>query len=106
MLIHVRLGIPEHSTVDPWEIAKVFPYGRLVPIQTVTGGLEFPTGRIAEELGDIDDIGICVVACVTIGYDEAKNDDDDDDDDNDPSNNDGLVKLEGTHRTFNTKDGY
>ena len=88
MLIHVKLGIPKNVTVDVMEVAKVFPYGRLLPIETTVGGLEFATGRVVEELGDEDDIGVCVVACVSIGYDKPE-------DKNSPS-----------HKTFNTKDGY
>lgn len=88
MLIHVKLGVPAETTVDVMEVAKVFPYGRLLPIETTVGGLEFATGRVVEELGDQDDIGVCVVACVSIGYDK-------------PEDKDGI-----SHNTFNTKDGY
>jgi len=91
MLIHVKLGIPKNSVVDVLTVAKVFPYGRLLPIQIVDGGLEFSTGRIVEELGDTDDVGVCVVACVSIGYNEE--------------GTDGKVGDE-MHKTFNTKDGY
>ena len=73
-----------------FEVAKVFPYGKLLPIEVTTGGLDFPTGRVVEELGDVDDIGICVCACVSIGYDGET-----------PSGEHG-----GTHKTFNTRDGF
>jgi uncharacterized protein (TIGR02058 family) len=92
MLIHVKLGVPSGSRVDSLEVAKVFPYGKLLPIQIEVGGLEFHTGRVVEELGDDDDVGICCVACVSIGY-----------------NNDEVsvgASTGTTHRTFNTKDGY
>jgi uncharacterized protein (TIGR02058 family) len=94
MLIHVKLGVPAFAfaasseAVDALEVAKVFPYGRLLPIEVVKGGLEFHSGRVVEELGDDDDVGICCVACVSIGYN--KNDDD----------------SGAGHKTFNTKDGY
>jgi uncharacterized protein (TIGR02058 family) len=87
MLIHVKLGIPQGSTVDVLELAKVFPYGKLLPIELSVGGLEFATGRVVEELGDTDDVGTCVVACVSIGYNDQ----------------DGGS---GGHKTFNTKDGH
>ena len=87
MLIHVKLGVPSTSKVDALEVAKVFPYGRLLPIQVETGGLEFHSGRVVEELGDSDDVGICCVACVSIGYNDK--------DDN-----------SAKHKTFNTKDGH
>lgn len=78
MLIHVKLGVPPKEDggnmpipVDLSEIAKVFPYGRLMPIDVVVGGLLFPTGRVVKELGDVDDVAICVAACISIGYDIA-----------------------------------
>jgi uncharacterized protein (TIGR02058 family) len=100
MLIHVKLGVPGGGTdakVDVLQVAKVFPYGKLLPIELVTGGLEFHSGRIVEELGDNDDIGICCVACVSIGY----NDNDKKDDKGDSNCSTNTV-----HKTFNTKDGY
>ncbi|KAG7349215.1 lin0512 family protein [Nitzschia inconspicua] len=89
MLIHVKLGVPKGATVDRLQVAKVFPYGRLLPIQVEVGGLEFHSGRVVEELGDDDDVGICCVACVSIGY----SDDDDE-------------SKQTSHKTFSTKDGY
>jgi len=74
MLIHVKLGIP----IDPCtktvlkiqelEIAKVFPYGKLLPFEVKVGGLSFNTGRVREEEGDPDDVGVCVAACVSLAY--------------------------------------
>jgi uncharacterized protein (TIGR02058 family) len=52
MLISLKLGIPANREssdpmeVDLNEVAKVFPYGRLLPIDVVVGGLSFHTGRI------------------------------------------------------------
>jgi len=73
MLIHVKLGVPtlENTNampVDLLHVAKVFPYGKLLPIDVVPGGLDFPTGRVLKELGDTHDKAIYVVACITIGY--------------------------------------
>lgn len=114
MLIHVKLGVPGGSsssssssssravTVDVLQVAKVFPYGQLLPIEVATGGLEFHSGRIVEELGDDDDIGICCVACVSIGY----NDNDDKKDDDVDQDDDGESRSTTDHKTFNTKDGY
>ena len=74
MLIQVKLGVPTSTLssstpmhVDLSHVAKVFPYGRLLPIEISLGGLSFPTGRIVEELGDLDDLGVCVVASVSVG---------------------------------------
>jgi len=103
MLVHVKLGVPPVPAtesdddqgrpqlplpVDALEVAKVFPYGKLLPFEVCVGGLAFHTGRVVEELGDSDDVGVCVAACVSIGY----NDDSDD--------------KTTRHRTYNTKDGY
>ncbi|KAL7430009.1 hypothetical protein ACHAXM_001972 [Skeletonema potamos] len=94
MLISVKLGVPfkrenssEPMEVNLNEVAKVFPYGRLMPINVVIGGLTFNTGRIVRELGDIDDIAVCVAACVSIGYDSGKRGSDE------------------THTIHDTKDG-
>jgi uncharacterized protein (TIGR02058 family) len=94
MMIHVKLGVPSEAQVDVFEVAKVFPYGKLLPIEVTTGGLDFATGRVVEELGDVDDIATCVVACISIGYEgEMKKNE---------SNEKGATR----HKTFSTKYGY
>lgn len=50
--------------VDLDEVEKVFPYGKLLPIEVVVGGLSFNTGRVVRELGDRDDLAVCVAAAV------------------------------------------
>ena len=96
MLIHVKLGIPPQNekeekvkpmNVDLSEIAKVFPYGKLMPIEVVVGGLLFPTGRIVRELGDEDDVAICVAASISIGYDSGD-------------------RSKSSHKTYDTNDGH
>uniref|UniRef100_A0A7S2H706 Uncharacterized protein n=1 Tax=Helicotheca tamesis TaxID=374047 RepID=A0A7S2H706_9STRA len=113
MLISVKLGVPpkgddnenegqsaeegrllEPMEVDLSEVAKVFPYGRLLPIQVVVGGLKFPTGRIVNELGDVDDLAVCVAASVSIGYDDRSR------------TNAEEEGSESTHKTYSTKDGF
>ena len=104
MLIQVKLGVPPLSSakdgkdlrpmnVDLAQVAKVFPYGRLLPIDVDIGGLSFATGRIVTELGDEDDMAVCVAACVSIGYDNGVRDD-------------GKDSAAATHKTYSTKDGY
>jgi uncharacterized protein (TIGR02058 family) len=96
MLISVKLGVPtQRGSTDPMEVnlnevAKVFPYGRLLPFEVVVGGLTFHTGRIVRELGDNDDLAVCVAACVSIGYDSGRREDDDS----------GTI-----HKQYDTKDG-
>ena len=105
MLIHVKLGVPPLASktdvpqdantplpVDVLQIAKVFPYGQLLPLEIVLGGISFHTGRVVEELGDTNDVGVCVAACVSLGYGEVDSDDD--------------ARGKTLHKTFNTKDGY
>lgn len=91
MLIHVKLGVPSWSEdaatmpLDALQVAKVFPYGKILPLQVVLGGLSYPTGRLVPELGDDNDLAVCVAACVSIGY-------------NDGTDADG-------HQVYSTKDG-
>ena len=105
MLIHVKLGVPslasktdkEEDTneilpVDSLEVAKVFPYGQLLPLEITKGGIAFHTGRVVEELGDTNDVGICVAACVSLGYGEQLSND--------------TTGSKSLHTTYNTKDGY
>ena len=106
MLIHVKLGVPSLSSkngreedfsvplpVDALQVAKVFPYGQLLPLEIALGGISFHTGRVVEELGDTNDVGICVAVCVSLGYGE------------DPDG-DGDDSRSTVHKTFSTKDGY
>ena len=88
MLIHVKLGVPpEFPEVDTDEIARVFPYGRLLPIEVTVGGLTFGCGRVVPALGDVDDTAIVAVAALSLGY-------------HDPS--DASEKP----RSWDTRDGY
>uniref|UniRef100_A0A7S0EKE1 Uncharacterized protein n=1 Tax=Phaeocystis antarctica TaxID=33657 RepID=A0A7S0EKE1_9EUKA len=88
MLVHVKLGVPsQFSEVDLDEVARVFPYGKLLPIEVTTGGLTFGCGRVVTELGDEDDTAIVAVAAVSLGY-------------HDPS--DAALSP----RTWDTRDGH
>ena len=69
MLIHVRLGVPpEFMEVDVEEVARVFPYGRVLPIEVTPGGLTFGCGRVVPALGDENDTAIVACAAVSLGY--------------------------------------
>ena len=121
MMIHCKLGVPamisvtddgdnvddttmhpqKAMQVDVLHVAKVFPYGKLLPIQIVLGGLDFPTGRIVEELGDTNDKACCVVACITIGYGTPTGET--------SATGDIGADVNATqpsHTTYNTRDGY
>jgi uncharacterized protein (TIGR02058 family) len=110
MLIQVKLGIPavasrptdsslpqEPMKVDPLQIAKVFPYGRLLPIEMVVGGLSFATGRLVPELGDTDDLAVCVAACVSIGYNNGRTT---------AEKNHGDNSSSSTHIVYSTREGF
>ena len=51
MLIHLKLGVPPDTFVDTDEVAKVFPYGRLLPIEVTAGGLSYGSGSRRERAG-------------------------------------------------------
>eukprot|EP00240_Pyramimonas_obovata_P011462 CAMPEP_0118935830 /NCGR_PEP_ID=MMETSP1169-20130426/15852_1 /TAXON_ID=36882 /ORGANISM="Pyramimonas obovata, Strain CCMP722" /LENGTH=123 /DNA_ID=CAMNT_0006878895 /DNA_START=310 /DNA_END=681 /DNA_ORIENTATION=- len=69
MKIKLRLGIPDEAGgVDLEQVRAVFPYGKMLPIEVVTGGLTFESGRVVTALGDEKDMAVVVVANVTVGY--------------------------------------
>eukprot|EP01094_Clydonella_sp_ATCC50884_P011109 TRINITY_DN20901_c0_g1_i1.p1 TRINITY_DN20901_c0_g1~~TRINITY_DN20901_c0_g1_i1.p1 ORF type:complete len:112 (+),score=30.75 TRINITY_DN20901_c0_g1_i1:34-336(+) len=70
MLISVRLGVPPGYAVHHDEVRATFPYGQMLPIEVVPGGLTYPCGRVVPELGDAegDDTALVVCAAVSIGY--------------------------------------
>merc|ERR1712032_441356 len=70
MKLRVQLGVPEeyHAQVDLAEVAKVFPYGQLLPIEVRSGGMVASSGIALAEMGDTCDSMIIVIACVTVGY--------------------------------------
>lgn len=68
MLIKVRLGVPDGYNVDHDQIRATFPYGNLLPIEVIPGGLTYASGRVVTELGDTDDTAVIVAAAVSIGY--------------------------------------
>ena len=39
--VHVKLGVPEGHEVDRKELRAVFPYGRLLPLEIVGGGMTY-----------------------------------------------------------------
>jgi uncharacterized protein (TIGR02058 family) len=88
MLVHVKLGVPGEYMVDLNEVAKVFPYGKLLPIDVVAGGLAFGCGRVVPELGDLDDTAVMVCAAVSVGYHDPK-----------------QATGEG-HKTWDTRNGH
>merc|ERR1712039_458784 len=70
MKLRVQLGVPQdyHDRVNLSEITKVFPYGKLLPIEMKVGGMIASSGIALAEMGDTSDKMIIVVACITVGY--------------------------------------
>ena len=98
MLVHVKLGVPPDvlghgaaACVDLAEVAAVFPYGCLLPIDVVAGGLTYGSGRVVPELGDEDDTAVVVVAAVSIGYDSGSG---------------GEERAGFRPKTWDTRDGH
>jgi len=73
MLLRVQLGVPHefHARVDLEQVAAVFPYGKLLPVELVHGGMKASSGIALREMGDTDDSMIIAVAVVSVGYDAA-----------------------------------
>ncbi|KAJ1623992.1 hypothetical protein T492DRAFT_1051238 [Pavlovales sp. CCMP2436] len=70
MKLRVQLGVPleYHAQVDLQQVGAVFPYGQLLPVELVPGGLRASSGIALKEMGDTSDDMIIVVAHVTVGY--------------------------------------
>lgn len=63
----VKIGVPDHHTVDAEAVKAVFPYGS-VYLELVDGGLRASSGVAIPELGDKGDDWFIAVAAVTVGY--------------------------------------
>lgn len=69
MLVHVRLGVPDGHQVDFARLkSEAFPYGRLLPLDVVAGGLSYRANDAATS--------IAVVAAVAIGFHDPSTDGD------------------------------
>jgi uncharacterized protein (TIGR02058 family) len=70
MKLRVQLGVPDEyrGALDLSKVAEVFPYGTLLPVELVTGGMKASSGIALEAMGDKDDSMIIVIAVVTVGY--------------------------------------
>lgn len=54
-------------TVDVEAVRASFPYGRMLPVEVTSGGLDFASGRIVRKLGDSQDRAVVAVVAVTVG---------------------------------------
>ncbi|CAL1388349.1 unnamed protein product [Linum trigynum] len=70
MKLQIKLGVP-HSLqqyVDIERVKSVFPYGKIVSVEVVDGGLICSSGVHVEEMGDKNDDCYIVNAAVYVGY--------------------------------------
>ena len=69
MLLAVKVGVPADlvASVDVEAVRASFPYGRMLPVDVVAGGLDFASGRVVAALGDKKDRAVVAVVAVTVG---------------------------------------
>ncbi|KAL9250106.1 hypothetical protein AKJ16_DCAP03220 [Drosera capensis] len=70
MKLHIKLGV-SHSLQQSLDIEKVksiFPYGKILDVEVVDGGLVCSSGVHVEEMGDKNDDCYIVNAAVYVGY--------------------------------------
>lgn len=67
MLLRVQVAAPDHGRIDASEVAKVFPYGKVV-VELQEGGMRASSGVEIEALGDRGDDMLIAVCVVTVGY--------------------------------------
>jgi len=71
--LRVQLAVPFGSNdtspgLDLAQVAAVFPYGQILPIEVVPGGARFDSMCAVPALGDKGHAWVFAIACVTIGY--------------------------------------
>ncbi|KAB2601315.1 hypothetical protein D8674_002320 [Pyrus ussuriensis x Pyrus communis] len=70
MKLEIKLGVPRvlQPSLDVEKVKSVFPYGEIVKVEVVDGGLICSSGVLVEEMGDKTDDCYIVNAAVYIGY--------------------------------------
>ncbi|CAI5479123.1 unnamed protein product [Closterium sp. Yama58-4] len=70
MKLQVRLGVPRNlqADLDIDQVKAVFPYGEIIGVEVVDGGLICSSGVALEALGDRNDDCYVVNAAVYVGY--------------------------------------
>ncbi|GJP56699.1 hypothetical protein CLOM_g15754 [Closterium sp. NIES-68] len=70
MKLQVRLGVPRElqADLDLAQVKAVFPYGEIIAVEVVDGGLICSSGVALEALGDRNDDCYVVNAAVYVGY--------------------------------------
>ncbi|CAO2842365.1 unnamed protein product [Amaranthus hypochondriacus] len=70
MKLQIKLGVPQslHQSLDIEKVKSVFPYGKILEVEVVDGGLICSSGVHVEEMGDKNDDCYIVNAAVYVGY--------------------------------------
>ncbi|XP_023632909.1 uncharacterized protein LOC17896735 [Capsella rubella] len=70
MKLQIKLGVPRslHQQLDLEKVKSIFPYGKIVNVEVVDGGLICSSGVLVEEMGDKNEDCYIVNVAVYIGY--------------------------------------
>ncbi|XP_061363467.1 uncharacterized protein LOC133307062 [Gastrolobium bilobum] len=70
MKLQIKLGVPHslQKSLDIEKVKSVFPYGKIMNVEVVDGGLICSSGVHVEEMGDKNDDCYIVNAAVYVGY--------------------------------------
>ncbi|XP_065877396.1 uncharacterized protein [Euphorbia lathyris] len=70
MKLQIKLGVPQplQQSLDIERVKSVFPYGKILNVEVVDGGLICSSGVCVEEMGDKNDDCYIVNAAVYVGY--------------------------------------
>ncbi|XP_027345908.1 uncharacterized protein LOC113857863 [Abrus precatorius] len=70
MKLQIKLGVPHslQKSLDIEKVKSVFPYGKILNVEVVDGGLICSSGVHVEEMGDKNDDCYIVNAAVYVGY--------------------------------------
>ncbi|KAL6206679.1 hypothetical protein ACLB2K_023926 [Fragaria x ananassa] len=70
MKLQIKLGVPHilQQSLDIEKVKSVFPYGKILNVEVVDGGLICSSGVVVEDMGDKNDDCYIVNAAVYIGY--------------------------------------
>ncbi|KAK3005730.1 hypothetical protein RJ639_017133 [Escallonia herrerae] len=70
MKLQIKLGVPQHlqHLLDIEKVKSIFPYGEIVHVEVVDGGLICSSGVLVEEMGDKNEDCYIVNAAVYVGY--------------------------------------
>ncbi|MCL7050059.1 hypothetical protein MKW94_002819 [Papaver nudicaule] len=70
MKLEIKLGVPRalQQFLDIERVKSVFPYGKILSVDVVDGGLICSSGVLVEEMGDKNEDCYIVNAAVYVGY--------------------------------------